>query len=260
MGTSPVKSLLATDLRKAKASCRATAHKPFPRAGLRGFVPIEGRQYQLSTELLAASFQTQPPTGDRHVTELDNHVVIRARAGDEDACRTIIEVLHRPLLATVHRFLGSRFRADVEDIAQDIFLKIFRSLDRFDPERGVKFTTWVYTFVRNHCFDVLKKRRLRTASLAAPVDGQPDTEVLDASDDRPPRRMENAELGRKIEEALAALGEDQRMVFVLREYEGLEYGAIAVVMGISEGTVKSRLHRAKEALRHRLEPYLRAGA
>jgi RNA polymerase sigma-70 factor (ECF subfamily) len=193
------------------------------------------------------------------VTELDNDVVMRARTGDEDACRTIIEVLHRPLLATVHRFLGSRYRPDVEDITQDIFLKIFRSLDRFDAQRGVKFTTWVYTFVRNHCFDVLKKRRLRTASLAS-GDGEADVDVLDRTAVRPLRTVEDAELGRKIEEALATLGEDQRMVFVLREYEGLDYGAIAIVMGTSEGTVKSRLHRAKEALRHRLEPYLRAGA
>jgi RNA polymerase sigma-70 factor (ECF subfamily) len=56
------------------------------------------------------------------------------------------------------------------------------------------------------------------------------------------------------------LGEDQRMVFILREYEGLDYAAIAAVSGVSEGTVKSRLFRAKEALRARLQPYLRAGA
>ena len=69
-----------------------------------------------------------------------------------------------------------------------------------------------------------------------------------------------AGLRQKIEEALAGLGEDQRMAFVLREYEGLDYAAIAEVTGVSEGTVKSRLHRAKEALRQRLEPYVRTGA
>ena len=75
----------------------------------------------------------------------------------------------------------------------------------------------------------------------------------------PAASAENRELGKKIGEALAGLGEDQRMVFVLREYEGLEYAAIAEVMGVSEGTVKSRLHRAKQALRNRLSPYLAAG-
>lgn len=194
------------------------------------------------------------------MTDIDLQLVAAAQAGDEDACRTIIDVLHRPILATVYRFLGNRHRADVEDIAQDIFLKIFRSIDRFDAERGVKFTTWVYTFVRNHCFDVLKKRRLPTGSLTGTGDGDVQREVVDHGAAQPDRGVQNEELGLKIEEALAALGEDQRMVFILREYEGLEYGAIAVVMGISEGTVKSRLHRAKESLRHRLQPYLRTGA
>ena len=73
------------------------------------------------------------------------------------------------------------------------------------------------------------------------------------------RAVENEELGEKIEQALLALGEDQRMAFVLREYEGLDYQAIAQVMGVTEGTVKSRLHRAKQSLRDRLAPYLRTG-
>ena len=182
-----------------------------------------------------------------------------AREGDQGACRNIIEHLHRPVLATIYRFLGGRFRSEVEDIAQEIFLKVFRALDRFDPDRGVKFTTWVYTFVRNHCFDVLKKRRLPTTSLTASR-GEDETQI-DVQDEamlRPSADVENTELGVKIEEALAGIGEDQRMVFILREYEGLDYASIAEVMDVSEGTIKSRLHRAKMALRDRLEPYMRS--
>jgi len=194
--------------------------------------------------------------------DLDQQVVERAQAGDEDACRTIIEVLHRPVLATIYRFLGSRFQAELEDIAQDIFLKLFRSIERFDPDRGVKFTTWTYTLVRNHCFDVLKRRRVKTVSLTSvhEDDGERQRELPDQTTRQPRPALEARELGRKIEEALLALGEDQRMVFVLREYEGLEYGAIAQVMDVSEGTIKSRLHRAKEALRVKLAPYLRTGS
>lgn len=194
------------------------------------------------------------------MTDLDHTLVARAQAGEEDACRSIIEALHRPVLATIYRFLGRRFQADLEDIAQDIFLKLFRSIERFDPDRGVKFTTWTYTLVRNHCFDVLKKRRLKTTSLTF-VDGEDKQWDLPDEAARQPRpTLEAKELGHKIEEALSLLGEDQRMVFVLREYEGLEYGAIAQVMDVSEGTIKSRLHRAKEALRTRLAPYLRTGS
>lgn len=200
------------------------------------------------------------PSQETALADLDLEIVRRAQQGEEAASRAILEELHRPVLATVYRFLGSRFRADIEDIAQDIFLKVFRSIHRFDADRGVKFTTWVYTFVRNHCFDVLKKRRLRTTSLTSATDDENQREVLDESGPRPGQSAENKELGQQIEQALLALGEEQRMVFVLREYEGLEYGAIANVMGVSEGTVKSRLHRAKQSLRHRLQPYLRAGA
>ena len=192
--------------------------------------------------------------------DLDHTVVARAQAGEEDACRTIIETLHRPVLATIYRFLGSRFQADLEDIAQDIFLKLFRSIERFDQDRGVKFTTWTYTLVRNHCFDVLKKRRLKTTSLTYVDDEDKQRDLPDESARQPRPTLEARELAHKIEEALSLLGEDQRMVFVLREYEGLEYGAIAQVMDVSEGTIKSRLHRAKEALRSRLAPYLRTGS
>ena len=190
--------------------------------------------------------------------DLEPQTVKLAQLGDEVACRRIIEELHRPILATIYRFLGPRYRPDYEDIAQDIFLKLFRSIERFDHDRGVKFTTWAFTFVRNHCFDILKKRRISTTSMTGAED-QKQWDLPDGGSREPIASVENTELGRKIEEALSALGHDQRMVFVLREYEGLEYSAIAEVVGVSEGTIKSRLHRAKEAMRQRLAPYLQTG-
>ncbi|MFO1051909.1 MAG: RNA polymerase sigma factor [Planctomycetota bacterium] len=194
------------------------------------------------------------------MNDIDPAIVARAQAGDEDASRAIIEALHRPVIATVYRFLGSRHRPEVEDVAQEIFVKVFRAIDRFDAGRGVKFTTWVYTFVRNHCFDFLKRRRLPVITLV-PRDGDDDRpiEIADDSARRPSEDLENSELGAKIEEALSTLGPDQRLAFVLREYEGLDYAEIADVTGVSEGTVKSRLHRAKEALRHRLSRYVGTG-
>ncbi len=191
--------------------------------------------------------------------DIPYETVERAVAGDQGACREIVEKLHRPVLATIHRFLGRRFSEDSEDIAQEIFLKVFRTLDRFDKDRGVKFTTWVFTFVRNHCFDVLKKKRLRTTSLQSEnEDGEDKSwELEDGSGRRPEELVESTELGQQIELALASLGEEQRMVFVLREYEQLDLRSIAEVMDCSEGTVKSRLHRAKEALKQKLQPYLR---
>jgi len=193
------------------------------------------------------------------VTDIPASTVQRAQRGDEAASREIVEALHRPILATIYRFLGPRWHRDVEDLAQEVFLKVFRALDRFDPERA-KFTTWVYTFVRNHCYDVLKRRRLPTASLDEQPEDGPRRDLPDRRELQPSHDAENTELGRVIGEALATLGEDQRMVFVLREYEDLGYGEIAAITGVSEGTVKSRLFRAKESLRAHLAPYLKAGA
>jgi RNA polymerase sigma-70 factor (ECF subfamily) len=132
-------------------------------------------------------------------------------------------------------------------------------LGSFDPARA-KFTTWVYTFVRNHCYDVLKRRRLPTTSLQAVGPDEPQRDVGDRRELQPVRSVENQELGRRIGEALATLGEDQRMVFILREYENLDYAEIAAITGVNEGTVKSRLFRAKDKLREQLLPYLQAGA
>ena len=193
------------------------------------------------------------------MTEITTATVLAAQAGDQAANRTIVEALHRPVIATIFRFLGTSYRREVEDLAQEVFLKVFRALGRFDPTRA-KFTTWVYTFVRNHCYDVLKRRRLPTTSMHAVGPDEPSRDFADRRELRPYEDAENQELGRRIGEALATLGEDQRMVFILREYEGLDYEEIAEITGVHEGTVKSRLFRAKQSLRHQLAPYLQAGA
>lgn len=193
------------------------------------------------------------------MTDITAAMVLRAQQGDEDASRAIVEGLQRPVIATIYRFLGPAHRRDVEDIAQEVFLKVFRALQRFDGSRA-KFTTWVYTFVRNHCFDVLKKRRLKTTSLSAVADDDCDRDFTDRRELQPTTGAENTELGRRIGEALSTLGEDQRMAFVLREYEQLDYREIASITGVNEGTVKSRLFRAKESLRRQLEPYLETGS
>ncbi len=191
------------------------------------------------------------------MVEIADEVVRLAQQGDAEALRTIIEAFEKPVYQTVYRMVGGRCPNDVEDVTQDVFLKVFRSLGRFDAGRGVKFSTWVYAFVKNHCFDVLKKRRLEMLSLDAAQDADQNvvSDVEGAT-----RHAEGAalarELSRHIQEAVARLPDDQRLVFVLREYEGLDYREISEVAGCSEGTVKSRLYRAKEALRGSLKKYV----
>jgi RNA polymerase sigma-70 factor (ECF subfamily) len=191
------------------------------------------------------------------MTDIPDELVQRAQQGDDDATRALVEALQRPVIGTIYRFLGAGSGRDVEDLAQEVFLRVFRSIKSFDRTRA-RFTTWVYTLVRNYCFDVLKKRRLKTASMHAGDDRARD--FADGRELQPSAGLENNELGRRIGEALATLGEDQRLAFVLREYEQLDIREISEITGVHEGTVKSRLFRAKAALREQLGPYLEAGA
>lgn len=188
--------------------------------------------------------------------DVPEHTIERARAGDELAIRAIVEQLQVPMYQTVHRLIGGRMPGDVEDVTQEIFLKVFRTLDRFDPRRGVKFTTWVYAYVKNYCFDLMKKRRLEAISLDGDSatdddDGRFRVDLVGGAR-QPSEHLSDAEIDRIVRAAVDELPEDQRIAFVLREYQDLDYREIGQIMECSEGTVKSRLHRAREALRQRL--------
>ena len=183
------------------------------------------------------------------LTYIEPGTIVKAQQGDATASRKIIEQMHRPILAFAYRMLGPGYRDEMEDIAQEIFLRVFRTLDRFDLSRGVKFTTWVFTFVRNYCLDILKKRRMRTVSLTSANQDEAQWDLEDAHVVGPERHAWNQEIQARVDEALQQLPAQQRTVFVMREQKGLDYSEIASRTGVAEGTVKSRLHRARLALR-----------
>ena len=181
---------------------------------------------------------------------VEHDVVIRAQKGDADASREIIEKLHQPMMGFIYRILGPRYREQMEDIAQDVFLKVFRSLERFDTTRGVKFSTWVFTFTRNHCLDLLKKKKLSVFSMTSMLaDDEGQRTFADEGVISPERSAVGSEIGERIDAALHVINPEQREVFEMREQRGMDYRDIAKRMGVAEGTVKSRLHRARIALR-----------
>jgi RNA polymerase sigma-70 factor (ECF subfamily) len=186
--------------------------------------------------------------------DLEAETLEEARAGDLDAYRAFVRAYERPIHHTVFRLVGSRFAADVEDITQDVFLKLFRALPQFDPSRGTKLSSWVFTFVKNYCFDVLKRRRLPIVSLDGGIDG--GTMPVAAPTRGPRDELSAREIQDAIGRAVDLLPREQKLAFVLREYEGLAYAEIAEISACSEGTIKSRIHRAKEALRFRLRRLL----
>lgn len=192
------------------------------------------------------------------MTEPDAETIEQARTGDLAAFDEIVRYYQAPVLSTIYRMVGGHYPEEVEDIGQELFFKIHRAMFRFDPERGVKFSTWLFTSVKNLCYDHLRKRRLPTESLDKFSSEEIEKSLFQvANKDRTPRETTlTGELGRRIEKAVGRLPMDQRLVFVLREYERFSYEQIASITDTSIGTVKSRLFRAKENLRFMLSDYV----
>lgn len=192
------------------------------------------------------------------MTENETQIVLRAQAGDPEAFRALLERYQKPVFAILYRFLGNRFADEIEDYAQDIFIKIFRSIGSFDFAKHTKFSTWLYASIKHYSIDILKKKRLRSISIQGGKFAQ-DGETMDlrGRELSPIQTLGREELAGAIAKAVSTLPIEQREVFILREYEKLSLSEIAKVIRRSEGTVKSRLHRAKDALRTRLSPYLR---
>jgi RNA polymerase sigma-70 factor, ECF subfamily len=185
----------------------------------------------------------------------DERLMLAFRAGDARAFEVLVRRHRTPVFNFILRFTSHRARA--EDVLQETWLKVVRSAPEYEAK--AKFTTWLYTIARNLCVDSARKESYRqAASLEAPAtgaeggEGRPLGEALPDEGMSPERGAYNARVRLLLERALASLPEEQREVFVLREYSGIPFKEIAEVTGVSENTVKSRMRYALEGLRRRL--------
>lgn len=194
------------------------------------------------------------------MTSIEIATVRGAIAGKPEAFRALVDQYQRIVLGMVYRLLAPRTPQDAEDHAQEIFVKLSRTIASFDFEKQTKFSTWFYTFVRNYCFDAMRRRRLKTVSLSPREDDERPRIDPPSRAARPDQCSERTEFGRLLADAIDALPEAERTVFVMREIEGREYSEIAEELGVAEGTAKGRLYRAKESLRIQVAPYLRSGS
>ncbi len=152
------------------------------------------------------------------------------------------EIVRRYQDATYGIALGIlKNSADAEDIAQDAFIRAYQKLDLYDMSK--KFSTWLFTITAN-----LAKNRLRRERFLAPLK---DTVPLFGGED-PAEAAERDERQTLVQEALASLDDKYRMPLVLRFYGELDYREVAEALGVPEGTVKTRIHRGKQALKDRL--------
>jgi RNA polymerase sigma-70 factor (ECF subfamily) len=180
--------------------------------------------------------------------ELDEVTLRRAQRGEAAAFRALVERYHGPVRAVVWRMLdpgggGSR----VEDLVQETFLRVHRGLVGFEPDGPARLSTWILTIATRATLNELRRER----PALVPIEDEP-LPAPDSADAELRRRR----LGEALRRALGALAPDARAVVVLREYHEMDYAEIAAVLGIDVGTVKSRLSRARAALRQALQEYV----
>jgi RNA polymerase sigma-70 factor (ECF subfamily) len=172
--------------------------------------------------------------------------------GDTAALEKLIERHQTLVLGTVARMLGSN--SEVDDIAQQVFVRVWKSAARYVPR--AKFTTWLLKITRNLVFNELRRSK-RHAHV--PMQTEPEAEDIPIKDEAvqtPDASLLEAELQQAIESAITELPESQRMAVVLRRYEDLSYEQIADILDLSVPAVKSLLFRARTELRARLSVYL----
>ena len=182
---------------------------------------------------------------------LEHELIERARAGDEDAFGQLVDHHADAVYGALRRF--GLAPADAEDVAQEVFLRAWRGLDRF--EERAQLSTWLYRIAFNEAQRRLSRRE--PVTVAPNPDGEdPTAAIPDAPQRGPAAQALEHELETTLENALKQLPTQWRAAVVLRDLEGLSTTDAAIATGIREAAFKSRLHRGRMRLRELLEPYL----
>ena len=187
-------------------------------------------------------------------TQSDEALMARVARGRQDAFGVLLARYEDAVVTFCYAFLGSRESA--EDLAQETFLRVYRSAGRYRPL--AKFTTWLYRIAANLSINELNKRKLRRAvSLDEPAgpdaDGTRIVERIASDQVQPLTEAERHEAHALVEKAIARLPEDQRTTLVLVEYHHLSYRDIAEILGVTVSAIKMRVKRARETLREMLK-------
>jgi RNA polymerase sigma-70 factor (ECF subfamily) len=191
------------------------------------------------------------------MSELERTLLRRLRDRDERAFRELITEHRDRVFNITYRMLGNR--AEAEDVAQEVFIAVFKTIDSFREES--KFSTWLYRVTVNHCKNRIKylaRRHDRDRDeldetkheSSGAVNGTPVRHA------QPDRALASAQMEKLLQEAIANLDEDHRAVVILRDVEDLTIEEICEITGLPDGTVKSRLHRARLVLRKKMQRHV----
>ncbi len=177
----------------------------------------------------------------------DSDLIARAAGGDPAAFQALVE-RHRAMVYRIaFQFAGNHH--DAEDIAQDVFIKVFHSLGAF--RQDAQLSSWLYRIVMNACIDH-RRRQLPFAGLSSGDEAEQSLLNMPESGPGPEQRAYAGELGYLLDSKIARLPDGQRLVFIMRHHHGLKLCEIASALGLAEGTVKRQLHAAVHRLRRAL--------
>jgi RNA polymerase sigma-70 factor, ECF subfamily len=173
--------------------------------------------------------------------------VAELQAGSEEAFAYLLGVYQTPVFGLISHILEDR--SDAADVLQEVFVKVFRKIGQFQGESSLN--TWIYRIAlheaSNHRRGWLRRFRREPVSLDAE-----EKPAAQSHEDTPYQALEKVERQAQVRRALASLAAPYRAVVVLREIEGMSYEEISQVLGVAEGTVKSRLVRGRELLKRKL--------
>ncbi len=195
------------------------------------------------------------PTSETDAAAQDLVWMGQVKQGDTEALRQLIEAHQHRIIGTVAKMLGDD--SDAEDIAQQVFIRVWKSAPRYEPT--AKFTTWLFKITRNLVFNELRRRKRHPAqSLDAVKDDDRPMQLPDHGVKAPDTSLLDDEMQIAIQRAIDELPETQRLAVVLRRYEDVSYEEIAEILELSVPAVKSVLFRARTELREKLKRYLEA--
>ena len=191
------------------------------------------------------------------MNEHERSLLRRLRNRDERAFRELIEAHRDRVYSITFRMLGNR--AEAEDIAQEVFITVFKTIETFREE--AKLSTWLYRVAVNHCKNRIKYLARRHDRDRDELDETTTNSGVNGTIGgplpvSPHSAIESAQTERLLQDAIASLDEDQRTVVVLRDVEDMSIEEICEITGLPDGTVKSRLHRARLVLRKRLSRHV----
>lgn len=220
----------------------------FNTRGATGLIEGSLKSAVVTTEIMNSPYLRDP----------DVQLMLRAKAGDEGAFTELVAAYQDRIVGIFCHLLGNQEAA--EDLAQEVFLRIYRSRDKYEPK--AKFSTWLFRIANNLASNSRRnKGRRREVTLnpqdSGPLGMRPEEQLLmEKSGMMPSRQIGLKETQAVVRQALETLNERQQMAVLLHKFEGMSYADIGAAMKLSEAAVKSLLSRARENLRVQLEKHI----